>query len=63
MVREEECEVVKWVPMGDAMAAWRRQPAPRDPKRPELEGRLWVPPSEDPHYVNKWARIKAGAVA
>jgi hypothetical protein len=60
----DDCvEVVNWVPMGDCIATWKKQPAPIDPKRPELDGRLWVPPSEDPWYQAKWARIKAGAVS
>lgn len=54
---------VKWSPIGDCQAVWRKQPAPRDPRREQVEGARWVPPSEDPWFLAKWARIRAGAEA
>ena len=57
----EQEKTVNWTPIGDCQAIWRRHPAPKDPRNPQPEGALWVPPSEQEHVRAKWARIKAGA--
>ena len=53
----------KWVPLGNCLAVWMRQPAPADPKRTMPLPPTWTPPSQDPYYTSKWARIRAGGEA